>query len=77
MGQQVAAGQQIGTTSTANHTHWEVRDSIVPDFAGGEDNFSNNSDPITWLTLAPIGGTGTVLLAAGSAVLLWLLWRHT
>ncbi len=75
MGAQVTAGDQIGVTSSANHTHWEVRSSLVPDFAGGETNIDNNSDPIGWLTLAAIGA-GTVLVVGGSALLLWLLLRR-
>ncbi len=74
MGAQVVAGQPIGTTSSANHTHWEVRDKPVPDFASGEDNFTNNTDPIGWLSLAAIG-VGT-LLVAGGAVLLFILLRR-
>jgi len=76
MGSQVTAGQQVGTTSSANHTHWEVRDKMVPDFAAGETNFDNNSDPLAWLTLAPIGGAATALLAAGAALLLYLLYTR-
>jgi len=72
-GHLVTAGDQVGVTSTANHTHWEVRDKPVPDFAAGEDNFSNNSDPIAWLSSAQRGPWGTMLIAAGSAALLWLL----
>jgi murein DD-endopeptidase MepM/ murein hydrolase activator NlpD len=75
MGATVAAGDQVGVTSSANHTHWEVRDKMVPNFAAGEDNFTNNSDPITWLRDAQ-GGTVPMLLAAGALVLAWLLWRH-
>ena len=71
----VAAGDTVGTTSSANHTHWEVRDKMVPDFAGGEDNLSNNNDPIAWLSSSSIGALGTVLLAGAAAVFLWLLVR--
>ncbi len=74
MGTPVVAGQPIGTTSSANHTHWEVRDRPVPDFASGEDNFSNNTDPIGWLSLAAIG-LGTILVVGG-AVLLFVLLRR-
>lgn len=73
MNQQVTAGDQVGVTSSANHTHWEVRDKMVPDFAAGEDNFSNNSDPLAWLSGAQLGMLGTVLIAGGAAALLWLL----
>jgi murein DD-endopeptidase MepM/ murein hydrolase activator NlpD len=76
VGDMVTAGQAIGTTSSANHTHWEVRDNPVPDFANGETNFDNNSDPVAWLTLAPFGGTATMLIVGGAAVFLWLLLRR-
>ncbi len=72
-GQAVIAGDQVGVTSSANHTHWEVRDKMVPDFAAGEDNFTNNSDPLGWLSGAQMGVLGTVLIAGASAALLWLL----
>jgi len=76
VGAQVTAGDPIGVTSSANHTHWEVRDQIVPNFAAGEDNFTNNSDPIGWLTTAAIGA-GTLLVAgAAAAIFLWLLLRR-
>lgn len=70
-GTQVTAGDQVGVTSSANHTHWEVRDQQVP--GSGGDNFSNNSDPVAWLAGAQSGALGTVLLAAGAAAFLWLL----
>jgi murein DD-endopeptidase MepM/ murein hydrolase activator NlpD len=75
MGTQVTAGQQIGVTSSANHTHWEVRTNMVPDFANGEDNFSNNTDPLGWLAMAMLGA-GTVLIVGGAALFLWLLLRR-
>jgi len=74
--QVVSAGDQLGTTSSANHTHWEVRDQMVPDFANGADNFSNNSDPVAWLSFARLGDLGPVLLVTGALVFLWLLRRH-
>lgn len=73
MGAQVVAGDQVGVTSSANHTHWEVRDKVVPDFAAGEDNFTNNSDPLGWLSGASMG-IGTALLVGGAALFLWLLF---
>lgn len=73
MGAQVSAGDQVGTTSSANHTHWEVRDKMVPDFAAGEDNFTNNSDPVGWLETAAIG-IGAALIVGG-ALLFWYLLR--
>lgn len=75
VGQQVIAGDQVGTTSSANHTHWEVRDKAVPDFAAGEDNFTNNSDPLGWLSMATFGIAGSVLIVGGAALFLWLLFR--
>jgi murein DD-endopeptidase MepM/ murein hydrolase activator NlpD len=74
MGAQVVAGDQVGVTSSANHTHWEVRDKPVPDFAAGEDNFTNNNDPLAWLSGASMGTLGTVLLVGGAALFLWLLF---
>lgn len=77
MGGVVSAGDQVGTTSSANHTHWEVRSKVSPDFSSGEDNFTNNSDPIAWLADArfPIP-IATVLLAASAAVLLYLISKR-
>lgn len=74
MGAQVAAGEAIGTTSGANHTHWEVRSKLVPDFARGEDNFSNNTDPLAWLARA--GTLFPMLLAGGAALLVYLIVRR-
>ena len=74
-GTEVVAGQQVGVTSSANHTHWEVRDKPVPDFANGEDNFTNNSDPLAWLSLAAIGA-GTLLVVGATGLFLWLLLRR-
>lgn len=76
MGTPVDAGQQVGTTSSANHTHWEVRTKMVPNFAGGEDNFSNNSDPLAWLASAGFG-LRQVLLVGGAGLFLYLLWRRS
>lgn len=75
VGAAFTAGQQLGVTSSANHTHWEVRSKPVPDFADGEDNFTNNTDPMGWLATAAIG-IGTVLLVGGAAAFLWLLTRR-
>lgn len=68
----VSAGDQVGTTSSANHTHWEVREKMVPNFAAGEDNFSNNSDPIAWIGDARFP-LGPVLIVTGAALLLYLV----
>jgi murein DD-endopeptidase MepM/ murein hydrolase activator NlpD len=75
MGAEVVAGQPVGTTSSANHTHWEVRSKMVPDFAAGEDNFSNNTDPLGWLAVAAIG-LGTILVVGGGVLLFVLLRRR-
>jgi murein DD-endopeptidase MepM/ murein hydrolase activator NlpD len=66
----VRAGQVVGTTSSANHVHWEVRRKAVPDFAAGESNASNNIDPFAWLRrYGGTPGTGWILLAAIAAFL--------
>jgi murein DD-endopeptidase MepM/ murein hydrolase activator NlpD len=75
-GAKVRAGQQVGTTSPANHTHWEIRTRPVPDFARGETNFTNNSDPVAWLSTAALG-LGSVLLVGGVAALVMLLRRRS
>lgn len=75
LGAQMLAGQQVGVTSSANHTHWEVRDKMVPDFAAGETNFTNNSDPLGWLSIAALL-SGSVLIVGGSVLFLWLLLRR-
>ncbi len=76
VGQRVTAGDQIGTTSSANHTHWEVRDRITP--AAGGDNFTNGMNPQTWLTLAQVvsSSLGKVLVVGSAATLIYLLWRR-
>ena len=70
VGQQVSAGQQVGTTSSANHTHWEVRRRITP--AAGQTNLQNNEDPQTWLTGARVA---TLLLAALAGWGAYRWWR--
>jgi murein DD-endopeptidase MepM/ murein hydrolase activator NlpD len=72
-GAAVIAGDQVGVTSSANHTHWEVRRSMVP--AAGETNFVNNTDPIGWLATASLG-VGAVLIVGGSALFLWMLYTR-
>lgn len=73
-GMQVREGQQIGTVSSANHTHWETRKKPVPNFAAGETNFDNNIDPTAWFAQqnSTSGGHWAAigLLCAG-AFLLW------
>lgn len=74
LGAAVIAGQPVGTTSSANHTHWEVRRKPTPD--PGESNIENNTDPIAWLSLAAVG-LGTVLLVGGAVALFLLLRRRS
>jgi murein DD-endopeptidase MepM/ murein hydrolase activator NlpD len=69
-GAAVTAGDPVGTTSSANHTHWEVRTRMVPDFANGEDNFSNNSDPLAWLASQDL--VVPLLLIGAAALLIYL-----
>lgn len=76
IGAQVVAGQMVGMTSSANHTHWEVRSRVSPDFASGEDNFSNNTDPIGWLSTAALG-LGAVLVVGGAVLFILLLRRRS
>lgn len=73
IGLKVEAGTPIGKTSSANHTHWEVRSKPVPAFSKGETNFTNNVDGMTWLN----GGSVliAVLVAGGAGVLYWL-WKR-
>jgi len=75
IGAQMLAGQTLGMTSSANHTHWEVRSKMAPDFASGENNFTNNTDPIGWLSMAALG-LGAVLVVGSAAILLLLLIRR-
>lgn len=74
VGKRVVAGDVVGTTSSANHTHWEVRKKLTPAFSAGETNFDNNEDPITWLKLSSLGGW-IVLGAAGLLAL--VIWRRS
>lgn len=46
-GMRVTEGQVIGKTSSANHTHWEVRTKPTP--GAGKTNLDNNTDPIAWM----------------------------
>ncbi len=71
----VTAGQVIGTTSSANHTHWEVRSRVYPNFAGGETNATNNSDPVAWLSSSSTAFIALLLLG-GAALLATLMWRN-
>lgn len=74
MGARVTAGDSIGMTSSANHTHWEVRSKLSPDFANGEDNFTNNTDPLAWLSMS--NALFPMLLAGGAALLVYLIARR-
>ncbi len=68
-GVSVKAGTVLGTTSSANHVHWEVRRSPTP--PSGGSNATNNLDPFAWLRqTGGHPGTGWILLAAVAAVLL-------
>ncbi len=69
LGDRVTAGDPIGTVSSAWHTHWEVRNKIIP--APGEGNMANNLDPLIWLRGA--GGIGTGLVVVSAAILAALL----
>ncbi len=65
----VRAGQVLGSTSSANHVHWEVRRAAVP--PSGGSNKTNNIDPFAWLgRYGGRPGTGWMLVAAVAAVLL-------
>lgn len=75
VGMRVEAGQQVGTTSSANHTHWEVRKKAVPDFAHGESNATNNEDPIAWLS-SQVSGVLAMVLLGGAGLLAYLMWRN-
>jgi murein DD-endopeptidase MepM/ murein hydrolase activator NlpD len=75
VGSAVTAGQAIATTSSANHTHWEVRKKTTPNFAAGETNLDNNIDPLQWLASARGARVAIYLLAGGAAVALALYLR--
>lgn len=45
--QLVSEGQIIGTVSSANHVHWEVRKRKTP--PSGGSNATNNLDPLAWV----------------------------
>lgn len=77
-GQRVRAGDPIGTVSSAYHVHWEVRKKPVPAFSAGETNFTNNLDPIEWISSSRsvLGGKAAPMLLLGAAaVLLFLVAR--
>lgn len=82
VGDAVTAGQPIGATSSANHTHWEVRKKPTPDYANNETNFDNNIDPVNdWLPsqrglVGAIGKTNLLIIAASAAIGLALYYRE-
>jgi murein DD-endopeptidase MepM/ murein hydrolase activator NlpD len=78
VGQSFQGGDQVGTTSGANHTHWEVRDVPIPDYAHGQTGFDIIMDPVDWLAEATVtsGSIGSIILLGGAAALLWFLWRR-
>jgi murein DD-endopeptidase MepM/ murein hydrolase activator NlpD len=73
VGQRVTAGDVVGTVSSANHTHWEVRSRAFPRFSDGESNATNNSDPVAWLRAASSGSS--VWTFALWAFGIWAGWR--
>ncbi len=72
VGQKIAEGAQIGVTSSANHTHWEVRKKALPDFANGETNMDNNLDPVAWFDKQK-QSIGVLLAVAALGLGLWAL----
>lgn len=72
IGARVTAGQQVGITSSANHTHWEVRRLLTP--GAGRTNLDNNLDPLAWLGAS--SSLGALLLLGGAALLSYLIWRN-
>jgi murein DD-endopeptidase MepM/ murein hydrolase activator NlpD len=75
IGMPVRAGQQVGTVSSAYHTHWEVRTKAIPDFAHGESNATNNLDPVQWLREQG-SAFGSLLLIGAAGLLFYLLWSR-
>lgn len=76
VGDPVTAGQAVATTSSANHTHWEVRKKPTPNYAANETNFDNNIDPVNdWLPSARGINTKIFIVAAGLAVAAALYFR--
>jgi murein DD-endopeptidase MepM/ murein hydrolase activator NlpD len=69
----VTAGDVIGRTSNANHTHWEVRTRLTP--PAGQTNFDNNMDPVAWLSLTSVPW-GTIAVLGSGLVLLALIARR-
>lgn len=74
VGTRVQAGDQVGTIGPFYHTHWEVRDVPVPDYAHGQTGFDIITDPQIWLAQAKLlGTTGGLLLIGGAAALLGVI----
>lgn len=80
VGDPVTAGQPVATTSSANHTHWEVRLKVTPDYSINETNLDNNIDPVVdWLPIAQLGvsrTTALLILGGGVAVALAIYLRR-
>jgi murein DD-endopeptidase MepM/ murein hydrolase activator NlpD len=68
VGSAVTAGMPVATTSSENHTHWEVRKKVTPNYAANETNLDNNLDPMAWLSSARAGKVILILLAGGAAI---------
>lgn len=73
VGQRVEAGDVVGATSSANHTHWEVRTKIVP--PTGQTNQDNNVDPVGWLSGVSLLTMAMVAFAGWGAYRLWRDYR--
>jgi murein DD-endopeptidase MepM/ murein hydrolase activator NlpD len=76
VGAQGKAGQPIAKTSSANHTHWEVRKKVTPNYSANETNLDNNIDPMQWLSMARGGATKLLIVAGGLAVAIALYLRR-
>jgi len=77
VGQRVIAGDVVGTVSSANHTHWEVRSRAFPNFKAGESNATNNSDPVAWLRAASSGSSLMTLALWSFGIWAgWRVWRR-
>lgn len=72
LGKRVVAGDPVGTVSSANHTHWELRTKLTP--GAGGTNFTNNEDPVAWLQAS--GSLVPLLLLGGVALATFLYLRR-